>query len=333
MNGLPILRERIAEKSEKLYGTKLNPETDITVTPGGTYAIFTALTTVLRPGDEVIVFEPSYDSYVPNIETNGAIPILIPLVYPDYSIDWDLVKQKLSPKTKMIMLNSPHNPTGSILSKKDIEQLRTLVKNTNIFILSDEVYEHLIFDDRQHESMLRYPDLLERSFVCFSFGKTYHCTGWKMGYCIAPAPMMKEFRKIAGDCELTCHRAIDVSRDPLGVMEELISIGFDRILTSGGKNKALDGIENLVEMVAASTGRIQIMAGSGVNPVNCLDFVQIGVDAIHLSARTVRNSEMEYRRPGISMGGVAEISEFEVAYSSEEIIRAAISKIQELFSE
>lgn len=117
MNGLPILRERIAEKSEKLYGSKVNPETDITVTPGGTYAIFTALTTVLRPGDEVIVFEPSYDSYVPNIETNGAIPILIPLVYPDYSIDWDLVKQKLSPKTKMIMLNSPHNPTGSILVK------------------------------------------------------------------------------------------------------------------------------------------------------------------------------------------------------------------------
>lgn len=208
MNGLPILRERIAEKSEKLYRSKLNPETDITVTPGGTYAIFTALTTVLRPGDEVIVFEPSYDSYVPNIETNGAIPILIPLVYPDYSIDWDLVKQKLSPKTKMIMLNSPHNPTGSILSKKDIEQLRALVKNTNIFILSDEVYEHLIFDDKQHESMLRHPDLLERSFVCFSFGKTYHCTGWKMGYCIAPAPMMKEFRKIHQYNCFSCHSPV-----------------------------------------------------------------------------------------------------------------------------
>jgi copper homeostasis protein len=144
---------------------------------------------------------------------------------------------------------------------------------------------------------------------------------------------MKEFRGIAGDRALTCHRAIDVSRDPIQVMEELIAIGYDRILTSGGKNKALDGIENLAELVHASKGRIQIMAGSGVNPMNCLDFVQIGVDAIHLSARTTRNSEMEYRRPGISMGGVAEISEFEVAYSSEEIIRAAISKIQELFSE
>ena len=144
---------------------------------------------------------------------------------------------------------------------------------------------------------------------------------------------MQEFRKMAGERELTCHRAIDVSRDPIQVMEELISLGFNRILTSGGKNKALDGLENIAELVQAAKGRIQIMAGSGVNPMNCLDFVQIGVDAIHLSARTTRNSEMEYRRPGISMGGVAEISEFEVAYSSEEIIRAAISKIQDLFSE
>lgn len=144
---------------------------------------------------------------------------------------------------------------------------------------------------------------------------------------------LREFRAIAGDRELTCHRAIDVSKDPIQVMEELIALGFNRILTSGGKNKALDGLENLAELVHASKGRIQIMAGSGVNPMNCLDFVQIGVDAIHLSARTTRNSEMEYRRPGISMGGVAEISEFEVAYSSEEIIRAAITKIQELFRE
>ena len=144
---------------------------------------------------------------------------------------------------------------------------------------------------------------------------------------------MREFRKIAGDRELTCHRAIDVSREPIQVMEELIHLGFNRILTSGGKNKALDGLEHIAELVQATKGRIQIMAGSGVNPMNCLDFVQIGVNAIHLSARTTRNSEMEYRRPGISMGGVAEISEFEVAYSSEEIIRAAISKIQDLFSE
>ena len=196
MNGLQLLRERLAEKVAALYQTKINPDTDITITPGGTYAIYTALTTVLQPGDEVIVFEPAFDSYIPNIEINGAIPVLIPLNFPDYSIDWDLVRQKLSAKTKMIMLNTPHNPTGSVLSKYDLEQLNSIVKNTGIFILSDEVYEHLIFDDKKHESILAYPDLFERSFVCFSFGKTYHCTGWKLGYCIAPPALMKEFRKV-----------------------------------------------------------------------------------------------------------------------------------------
>jgi methionine aminotransferase len=196
MNGLQALRERLAEKIEFLYAAKINADTEITITPGGTYAIYTALTTVLQPGDEVIVFEPAYDSYIPNITINGATPILIPLTYPDYNIDWELVKAKISPKTKMIMLNTPHNPTGSVLSNIDIGQLRSIVKNTGIFILSDEVYEHLIFDDRQHESMLRYPDLQERSFVCFSFGKTYHCTGWKLGYCVVPELLMKEFRKV-----------------------------------------------------------------------------------------------------------------------------------------
>ncbi len=196
MSGLPVLRERIAQKVEDLYNTIINPDTDITITPGGTYAIYTALTTLLQPGDEVIVFEPAFDSYLPNIEINGAVPVLIPLTFPDYSIDWDLVRQKISPRTKMIMLNTPHNPTGSVLGKNDIEQLRSVVKDTGIFILSDEVYEHLIFDNIQHESILRYPDLLERSFVCFSFGKTYHCTGWKLGYCIAPPTLMKEYRKV-----------------------------------------------------------------------------------------------------------------------------------------
>jgi len=196
MNGLVLLRERLAEKIHDLYNATVDPQTEITITPGGTYAIFTALTTVLQPGDEVIVFEPAYDSYIPTIEINGAIPVLIPLSYPGYKIDWQLVKQKLSSKTRMIMLNSPHNPTGAVLSADDMVQLRSIVKGSNIFILSDEVYEHLIFDGLQHQSMLRYPDLLERSFVCFSFCKTYHCTGWKIGYCVAPAALMNEFRKI-----------------------------------------------------------------------------------------------------------------------------------------
>jgi methionine transaminase len=208
MAGLPLLREGIAQKIEPLYNTFINPETDITITPGGTYAIYTVLTTVLQPGDEVIVFEPAFDSYLPNIEINRAVPVLIPLQFPAYSIDWDLVRKNITPKTKMIMLNSPHNPTGSVLSKNDIEQLRSIVSNTGIFILSDEVYEHLIFDGIQHESILRYPDLYERSFVCFSFGKTYNCTGWKMGYCIAPAALMNEYRKVHQFNCFSCHHPV-----------------------------------------------------------------------------------------------------------------------------
>jgi len=208
MNGLPLLRERLAEKISGLYNAAINPDTEITVTPGGTYAIYTALTTVLQPGDEVIVLEPAYDSYIPNIEINGAIPVLVPLKHPEYKIDWETVKQKVSPKTKMIMINSPHNPSGAVLEETDIAALRSIVKDTGIFILSDEVYEHLIFDGKPHLSLLRYPDLYERSFVCFSFGKVYDCTGWKMGYCVAPAALTKEFRKVHQFNCFTCNSPV-----------------------------------------------------------------------------------------------------------------------------
>ena len=196
MNGYIPLREAIAEKAAGLYGCHIHPESQITITPGGTYALYTALTTILQPGDEVIVFEPAYDSYVPAIEMNRAKAVTIQLAFPDYSINWNEVKSKLSDKTRAIMINSPHNPTGSVLSKNDIEQLRSIVKDTGIIIISDEVYEHLIFDGKEHESILKYPDLLNRSFVCFSFGKVYHCTGWKTGYCISSEYLMKEYRKI-----------------------------------------------------------------------------------------------------------------------------------------
>lgn len=196
MNGYMPLREAIAEKVEYLYGTALNPDTQVTITPGGTYALYTALTTILQPGDEVIVFEPAYDSYIPAIEVNGAKAVIVELQFPDYSINWHDVRNKITEKTRAIMINSPHNPTGSVLSAADMEELRAITKDTNIIIVSDEVYEHLIFDGRQHQSILKYPDLLQRSFVCFSFGKVYHCTGWKLGYCIASEHLMKEFRKI-----------------------------------------------------------------------------------------------------------------------------------------
>jgi methionine transaminase len=196
MPGYLPLKETIAEKIEFLYKTKIDPVKEITITPGGTYAIYSALTTILQPGDEVIVMQPNYDSYVPNIQVNGAIPVLIDLDLPGYTVNWEKVSKAVGPKTKAIILNSPHNPTGSILSANDITELRKIVAGTNIFIISDEVYEHIVFDDAQHHSMLRYPDLYERSFVCFSFGKVYHCTGWKMGYCVAPPELMKEFIKV-----------------------------------------------------------------------------------------------------------------------------------------
>jgi methionine transaminase len=210
MNGLPLLRERLAEKVQKLYSRSIDADKQITVTPGGTYAIYTALTAALQPGDEVIVFEPAYDSYIPNIEVNGARPVLINLQYPDYSIPWEEVKQKITARTRMIMINTPQNPTGSVLGEQDIQQLRDITAGTGILILSDEVYEHLIFDDIPHFSILRYPDLLERSFVCFSFGKTYHCTGWKLGYCISSDALMKEFRKVHQFNCFTCNTPLQV---------------------------------------------------------------------------------------------------------------------------
>lgn len=196
MPGWMPLREAIAEKVHYLYGSRVNPDSEITITPGGTYAIYSAFTSFLQSGDEVILFEPAYDSYIPNIEVNGAKAVRIPLVYPDYHIDWDAVRAAITPRTRAILINSPHNPTGAVISATDIEELRKTVEGTSILILSDEVYEHLIFDGISHQSILRYPDLFARSFVCFSFGKVYNCTGWKLGYCIAPATLMKEFRKI-----------------------------------------------------------------------------------------------------------------------------------------
>ena len=211
MQGYMPLREALAEKVEYLYGANINPDTQITITPGGTYAIYTAVTTVLQPGDEVIIFQPCYDSYIPNVEINGGVPVLINLKFPEYKIDWNEVKEKITSKTRMIMLNSPHNPTGSVLIEEDIQQLRAIVKDTNIFIISDEVYEHLIFDGLPHLSILRYPDLMERSFVCFSFGKTYHCTGWKLGYCITSPELIKEFRKVHQFNCFSCHSPSQVA--------------------------------------------------------------------------------------------------------------------------
>ncbi len=195
-NGVPVLREALAEKIHYLYNSQINPETEITITPGGTYALYTAFTTIIQPGDEVIIFEPAYDSYIPNIIINGGVVVPIALNFPNYTIPWDKVKAAITPKTKAILVNTPHNPTGTVMSPEDVLVLQEIVLSNNLYLISDEVYEHLIYDDKPHETVLKYPALYKRTFIIYSFGKTYHCTGWKLGYCIAPEHLSKEFRKV-----------------------------------------------------------------------------------------------------------------------------------------
>jgi methionine aminotransferase len=195
MIGLPSLREAIAEKTTFLYHNTCNVETEITVVSGASEAIFNALACVVNQGDEVIILEPAYDLYLPIIRLFGGKVVPIALDE-NYQIPFDKLKNAISSQTKVLMINTPHNPTGAILRAKDLQKLEDLLENTNIILISDEVYEHIIFDNESHESVLKYPKLKERSFVISSFGKTYHTTGWKLGYCIAPAELTKEFRKI-----------------------------------------------------------------------------------------------------------------------------------------
>ena len=196
MYGCPDLRLAIQKKIELLYNTSYHPEYEITVTVGATQAIYTTISTFVGKGDEVIVFRPAYDSYIPSVEINGGIPVSVQLTKPDFKVDWNEVKKKINSKTKMIIINSPHNPTGTMLTEKDMLQLQELTKNTNIIVLSDEVYEHLTFDDVNHQSACKFPDLKSRSFVISSLGKTFHNTGWKIGYCCAPKDLMDEFIKL-----------------------------------------------------------------------------------------------------------------------------------------
>jgi methionine aminotransferase len=196
MPGLTILREAIAEKTQELYGATYHPETEVTITAGATQAIFTAISALIKEGEEVIVIEPAYDCYVPAIELAGGKPVFFQLQQDDFSINWTEFMKLVNPRTRMIILNSPHNPTGAALGEADIVQLEKLTKNTDIILLSDEVYEHILFDGRKHFSMSRFPALAERSLIVSSFGKTYHTTGWKLGYCLGPANLMKEFRKV-----------------------------------------------------------------------------------------------------------------------------------------
>jgi len=196
MAGVDALREQIAAKIAALYGADADPGTEITVTSGATEALFCAIHSVVRSGDEVVVFDPAYDSYEPAVTLAGARTTHIPLLPPSFAIDWDRLASVLSERTRLVVINTPHNPTGSILLPEDLDRLAALLRNLDCYVLSDEVYEHIVFDDVGHASVLAHPELAERSFAVFSFGKTYHATGWKVGYCVAPEPLTAEFRRV-----------------------------------------------------------------------------------------------------------------------------------------
>jgi len=194
-SGAQVLREQIVKKVKSLYGKEYNADSEITVTSGATEALYCAITAFVQKGDEVIVIKPAYDTYEPTIKLNGGKPIQIQLKGENYEVDWDEVKSAITSKTKMIIINTPHNPTGTILSEEDMLKLQAILSGTNIILLSDEVYEHLIFDQKQHQSASKFTELSKRAIVCASFGKTFHNTGWKTGYCVAPDYLMKEIRK------------------------------------------------------------------------------------------------------------------------------------------
>lgn len=196
MGGIFSLREAIARKTSMLYGASYHPDTEITLTAGATQAIFTAIASTVYAGDEVIIFKPAYDCYEPTVKAHGGVPVLLQLEGPDFKINWEAFSKALNPRTRMVIINTPHNPSGTTLKETDLQKLEELLHPTNTLVLSDEVYEHLVFDGNTHESACKYPGLKERSFICASFGKTFHITGWKMGYCLAPAPLMAEFRKL-----------------------------------------------------------------------------------------------------------------------------------------
>ena len=211
MQGALRLREALSHKIDKAYGVKYSPESEITITAGATQAIFTAISAFVKENDEVIIFTPAYDCYQPAIELNGGRPIFVQLHAPNYKIDWQAVKKVISRKTKMIIINTPHNPSGTMLSKEDLMELDKITSGSEIIVLSDEVYEHIVFDGKEHESICKYPGLTDRSIATYSFGKTFHVTGWKMGYCIGPENLMHEFRKVHQFNVFSCNHPVQIA--------------------------------------------------------------------------------------------------------------------------
>jgi methionine aminotransferase len=211
MPGVLALREGIAAKVEQVYGPRYDPATEVLITSGATAGLYATLTALVQPGDEVVLFEPCYDSYVPVIRLSGGTPVFVSLRYPDYAVNWDEVKRAITPRTRAILVNTPHNPTGTTWSADDMRRLAAIVDGTDIVLIGDEVYEHIIFDGIRHESLLRYPELRSRAVVISSFGKTFHTTGWKVGYCVAPQPLLAEVTRVHQFVTFTVHSASQVA--------------------------------------------------------------------------------------------------------------------------
>jgi methionine transaminase len=220
MSGVPTLREALSMKIELLYGRRYDPVTQIAITTGATEALFAALTALVRPGDEVVLFQPAYDSYLPAVQLSGGVPRYVTLRYPHYQIDWDEVRRAVTPKTRVIVLNTPHNPTGMMWSHDDVRALAGVLSQTDAVVISDEVYEHVRFDGARHESLARHPDIADRALVISSFGKTYHTTGWKVGYCAGPAALVTEVSRVRQWMTFSVNGAVQmayadfVRRDP-----------------------------------------------------------------------------------------------------------------------
>jgi methionine aminotransferase len=237
MPGVAGLRAALAMKIERLYGRRYDPDTEITITSGATAALFSTLSALVRPGDEVVLVQPCYDSYVPVVQLNGGTPVFVTLRFPDYRIDWDEVRRAISPRTRVLLLNSPHNPTGMVLTADDIRELKRVLEGTDALVVSDEVYEHIVFDGARHESLARDPDLAARAVIISSFGKSYHTTGWKVGYAAAPAPLTAEIQRIHQFVTFTVNGAIQmayadmVTQDPFCAgLSEFYQAKRDRFL-------------------------------------------------------------------------------------------------------
>lgn len=263
MQGLLQLRETISVKMNAAYGTTYDPEKEITITAGGTEAIFSAIAAFIGDGDEVIIFTPAYDCYEPAITLNGGKTKFIQLKSPGYSIDWNEVKKIVTHKTKMIIINNPHNPTGAILKKQDLKELEKITKNTDIIVLSDEVYEHLIFDNNEHQSVCRYNGLAERSIAVYSFGKTFHITGWKTGYVVGPAELMTEFRKAHQFVVFSCNTPLQFAlNDYLQHSENYLTLGK---FYQEKRDYFINGIKNSrFKIIPANGTYFQLLDYSGI---------------------------------------------------------------------